>query len=81
MIRSIGVIGAGQMGNGIAHVAALKGYTVKLVDIDGEQIDKAKATISQNMNRQLKRGAITEADRTTALKHIVTGQDYHLFED
>jgi 3-hydroxybutyryl-CoA dehydrogenase len=81
MIRSIGVIGAGQMGNGIAHVAALKGYTVKLVDIDAEQIDKAKATISQNMNRQLKRGAITEADRTTALKHIVTGQDFRLFED
>ena len=81
MIRSIGVIGAGQMGNGIAHVASLKGYTVKLVDVDLEHLDKAKDTINQNMGRQLKRGLISDADRTSALKRIVTGQDYHLFED
>jgi 3-hydroxybutyryl-CoA dehydrogenase len=81
MIRSIGVIGAGQMGNGIAHVASLKGYTVKLVDVDLEHLDKAKETINQNMGRQLKRGLISEADRTSALKRIVTGPDYHLFED
>ena len=73
MIRSIGVIGAGKMGNGIAHVASLKGYTVKLVDVDLEHLDKAKDTINQNMGRQLKRGLISEADRTNALKRIVTG--------
>jgi len=81
MIRTIGVIGAGQMGNGIAHVSALKGYSVKLVDIDAEHLDKARETISQNMGRQIKRGIITEADRAAALKRIATGQDYHLFED
>jgi 3-hydroxybutyryl-CoA dehydrogenase len=81
MIRTIGVIGAGQMGNGIAHVAALHGYNVKLVDVDVYQIDKAKETIDQNMGRQVKRGLITDADRKAALARIVTGQDYHLFSD
>ncbi len=81
MIRTIGVIGAGQMGNGIAHVAALKGYSVKLVDVDVYKIDQAKEIISQNMGRQVKRGLITEADRTAALARITTGQDYHLFSD
>ncbi len=81
MIRTIGVVGAGQMGNGIAHVAALKGYTVKLVDVDAGQIEKARETIAQNMGRQLKRNLITEADRDAALKRIVTGTDYKLFED
>src|SRR5215471_19676657 len=81
MIRMIGVIGAGQMGNGIAHVAALKGYNVKLVDVDADQIEKAKETISQNMRRQLKRGVITEGEREAGLKRIATGQDYALFED
>ncbi len=81
MIRTIGVIGAGQMGNGIAHVAALHGYNVKLVDVDVYQIDKAKETIDQNMGRQVRRGLITEADRKAALARITTGQDYHLFND
>ncbi len=81
MIRTIGVIGAGQMGNGIAHVAALHGYNVKLVDVDVYQIDKAKETIDQNMTRQVKRKMITDADRKAALARITTGQDYHLFSD
>ena len=81
MIRTIGVIGAGQMGNGIAHVAALHGYNVKLVDVDVYQIDKAKEAIDQNMIRQVKRKMITDAERKTALAHITTGQDYHLFSD
>jgi 3-hydroxybutyryl-CoA dehydrogenase len=81
MIRTIGVIGAGQMGNGIAHVAALHGYNVKLVDVDVSQIDQAKEIIDQNMGRQVKRGVITDAERKAALARIVTGQDYHLFND
>ncbi|MEA2780318.1 MAG: 3-hydroxybutyryl-CoA dehydrogenase [Rhodospirillaceae bacterium] len=81
MIRTIGVIGAGQMGNGIAHVAALKGYKIKLVDVDAHQIDQAKETISQNITRQVKRGAVSEADRAAALGRIVTGQDYQLLTD
>jgi 3-hydroxybutyryl-CoA dehydrogenase len=81
MIRTIGVIGAGQMGNGIAHVSALAGYNVKLVDVDVYQIDKAKETIASNMARQVKHGLITEADRKAGLARITTGQDYHLFSD
>ena len=81
MIRTIGVIGAGQMGNGIAHVAALHGYNVKLVDVDAYQIDKAKETIDQNMQRQVKRKMFTDAERKAALARITTGQDYHLFGD
>jgi 3-hydroxybutyryl-CoA dehydrogenase len=81
MIRTIGVIGAGQMGNGIAHVAALHGYNVKLVDVDVYQIDKAKEAIDQNMQRQVKRKMFSDADRKAALGRITTGQDYHLFSD
>ena len=81
MIQRIGVIGAGQMGNGIAHVAALKGFDVKLFDVDAEQLDKAMATIEQNMGRQIKRGLIKEAERTAALKRIATGQDLKMFGD
>ena len=81
MIRTIGVIGAGQMGNGIAHVAALHGYNVKLVDVDAYQIDKAKETVDQNMQRQVKRKMFTDAERKAALARITTGQDYHLFSD
>lgn len=79
MIKSIGVIGAGQMGSGIAHVAALTGYHVTLVDTRGEQLEKAKQTIYENMGRQIKRGAITEGDRKTAFDRLLTGQDYALF--
>jgi 3-hydroxybutyryl-CoA dehydrogenase len=81
MIQNIGVIGAGQMGNGIAHVAALAGFDVKLYDVDAAQLDKAKETIEQNMGRQIKRGTIKEADREAALKRIATGQDFKMFAD
>ena len=81
MIRSIGVIGAGQMGNGIAHVASLKGYPVHLVDIDQRQIDKAKDVIGQNMARQVKRELITDADRQAAMGRISFGRDFGLLKD
>ena len=78
MIKSIGVIGAGQMGSGIAHVAALTGYNVALIDTQKEQLEKAKHIIHDNMGRQIKRGTITEADRKAALERIVTGEEYRL---
>ncbi|MGH6933948.1 MAG: 3-hydroxybutyryl-CoA dehydrogenase [Dongiaceae bacterium] len=81
MIKNIGVIGAGQMGNGIAHVCSLAGFPVKLVDIDPAQLGKAMATIEQNMARQVRRGTVSEADRAAALTRIATGQDYGLFAD
>lgn len=70
MIQKIGVIGAGQMGNGIAHVCALAGYEVVLQDVNREQIDKALQTISHNMDRQIGRHAIEAAQKTAALGRI-----------
>ncbi len=68
--NKIGVIGAGQMGNGIAHVFALAGYNVMLNDISQEQLDKGLKTIERNMSRQKARGHITEEDMKTALARI-----------
>ncbi len=79
MIKTIGVIGAGQMGNGIAHVCAVAGFDVKLVDISPDQIKKALATIDRNMDRQVKRSLLTEADKAAALARIETGTEYNLF--
>jgi 3-hydroxybutyryl-CoA dehydrogenase len=69
-IETIGVIGAGQMGGGIAHVAAIAGYDVLLYDISTEQIEKGIATISGNMARQVSSGKLDEKDRQAALNHI-----------
>ena len=69
-IKKVGIIGAGQMGNGIAHVAALAGFDVILYDIDTESIDRALATINGNMSRQAASGKISEKELNKALKHI-----------
>ena len=81
MIKTIGVIGAGQMGNGIAHVAALAEYDIKLLDVDKAQIEKALATIGANMDRQVRRNVIAADDAKAALKRIDTGLDYKIFKD
>ncbi|MBV1698963.1 MAG: 3-hydroxybutyryl-CoA dehydrogenase [Hyphomicrobiales bacterium] len=70
-IRKIGVIGAGQMGNGIAHVCALAGFNVLLNDIAVERISEGLATISGNLARQVSRQRITDEDREATLKRIV----------
>ncbi|MEL6688777.1 MAG: 3-hydroxybutyryl-CoA dehydrogenase [Pseudomonadota bacterium] len=70
-VASIGVIGAGQMGNGIAHVMALAGYEVRLTDVSEDALSAARGKIEANMNRQVSREKITEADRDGALKRIV----------
>jgi 3-hydroxybutyryl-CoA dehydrogenase len=80
MIKTIGVIGAGQMGNGIAHVCAAAGFDVKLVDVSQEQLDKALATIERNMDRQVKRSLLSEADKKAALARIQPGMDYVVFK-
>jgi 3-hydroxybutyryl-CoA dehydrogenase len=67
MIKTIGVVGAGQMGNGIAHVFAQRGYQVVMFDVIGPQLEKALATIRQNLERQAKKGTIPE----TAVGEIV----------
>jgi 3-hydroxybutyryl-CoA dehydrogenase len=70
-IKKIGVVGAGQMGSGIAHVCALAGLTVALNDISKERVESGLATINGNMARQVASKRITEADRDAALKRIV----------
>jgi 3-hydroxybutyryl-CoA dehydrogenase len=79
VIQSIGIVGAGQMGNGIAHVSALAGLPVTMVDISPAALDQAVQTISRNMDRQLGRKLITEEQRDAALARITTGTDYGLF--
>ncbi len=69
-IKTVGLIGAGQMGNGIAHVVSLAGYNVLLNDISRERVELALATINGNMSRQVHRGKITENDRDKALSLI-----------
>ncbi|MBU9697195.1 3-hydroxybutyryl-CoA dehydrogenase [Rhodobacteraceae bacterium HSP-20] len=71
-IRTVGIVGAGQMGNGIAHVFALAGYDVLLNDISQTSLDKALATIEKNIDRQVSRGKVTPEDRAAALARIRT---------
>jgi 3-hydroxybutyryl-CoA dehydrogenase len=69
-IRDVGVIGAGQMGSGIAHVCALAGYEVALNDLSRDRIDNALELIGHNLARQVKSGRISEGDREAALGRI-----------
>ncbi len=71
----ISVIGAGQMGNGIAHVFAQSGFTVTLIDVSAGQLEKAVFTIGKNFDRQIAKGTITEEAKTTALNNITTNTD------
>ncbi len=75
-IRRIGVIGAGQMGNGIAHVCALNGFDVIVHDISLERAEAGIATIMGNMNRQVAKGKIQESERDAALDRISPSMDY-----
>lgn len=70
MIQSIGIIGAGQMGNGIAHVCALSGFDVMMTDISPEALKKGLETIERNMDRQIHRELITEDQKKAALERI-----------
>jgi len=80
-IKAVGVIGAGQMGNGIAHVCALAGYEVKLCDIEEQRLEAALETIGGNLARQVARGKISEADQSAALGRISTGTKLEIFKD
>jgi 3-hydroxybutyryl-CoA dehydrogenase len=71
-MKNITVIGAGTMGNGIAHVFAQTGYSVNLVDVSPEQLNKAVATIEKNMDRQVAKGTLTEETKAAALANIAT---------
>src|SRR5215213_5269127 len=69
-IKTVGVIGAGQMGNGIAHVCSLAGLDVRLNDVSAERINAGLATINGNMSRQVTKEAISDAERKAALDRI-----------
>ena len=75
-IGRIGIVGAGQMGNGIAHVCALAGLPVTIVDIKAEALVKAMATMARNMDRQVNRTVITSDDRDAALARINTSTEF-----
>jgi 3-hydroxybutyryl-CoA dehydrogenase len=80
-IRTIGVIGAGQMGNGIAHVCALAGFDVILNDISAERLEAGLKTIQRNMDRQVHRQMITRDARDAAVKRIRTATSLSEFAD
>ncbi len=80
-IRKVGVIGAGQMGNGIAHVSALNGYDVVLNDVSEAALDAAMATIRDNLERQSRRGIVADADIDGALARIVPALDLEAMQD
>jgi 3-hydroxybutyryl-CoA dehydrogenase len=80
-IDKVGVIGAGQMGNGIAHVCALAGIPVVLLDVKQEALDKAMAVMGRNLERQVNRTLISELDKLEALARITPSTDYAAFGD
>ncbi|GMV77097.1 MAG: 3-hydroxybutyryl-CoA dehydrogenase [Chitinophagaceae bacterium] len=71
-MKNIAVIGAGTMGNGIAHVFAQTGFAVSLIDVSATQLEKAIATITKNMDRQIAKGSLTEEQKQQALANLVT---------
>lgn len=71
-MKNVAVIGAGTMGNGIAHVFAQFGYKVNLIDVSQTSLDKAVVTITKNLDRQVAKGALTEADKDATLTNITT---------
>ncbi|MDA9769761.1 3-hydroxybutyryl-CoA dehydrogenase [Emcibacteraceae bacterium] len=81
MVKTVGVIGAGQMGNGIAHVFALSGYEVIICDINEDALKKAITTIEKNLNRQISKEIITAQDGTNALAAIRTSNDLKELKD
>src|SRR5215472_17214585 len=73
-IKKVGVIGAGQMGNGIAHVAALAGFDVVLNDVTADRLKSGMATINGNLSRQVAKKVITDDARAKALGHIALAE-------
>ena len=74
-MKNIAVIGAGTMGNGIAHTFAQSGFTVKLIDVSEKSLDKGMATIAVNLDRMVSKGTISEADKLKTIGNIITYTD------
>jgi 3-hydroxybutyryl-CoA dehydrogenase len=80
-MQKISVIGAGTMGNGIAHVFAMKGFTVNLVDVSEEALKKAVATITKNLDRMVTKGTISQEDKVATLNNLSTNTSIHSCKD
>jgi 3-hydroxybutyryl-CoA dehydrogenase len=74
-IRKVAVVGAGTMGNGISHVFAQYGYSVTMIDVRAEALEKARASIAANMDRQVKKGVLSAADRQASLGRIDSAEE------
>lgn len=80
-IKNVSVIGAGTMGNGIAHVFAMKGFTVNLVDVSAPALEKAVGTITKNLDRMVAKGSLTEDAKTATLKNLSTNTSLEVCKD
>jgi len=80
-IKKVGIIGAGQMGNGIAHVVALAGYGVVMNDLKKEAVERAVQTIDKNMGRQIAKGLISDDERKAAIERIGFAPDFGALSD
>ena len=76
MAERVAVIGAGQMGNGIAHVFAQSGFDVTMIDESGPALERGKGTIASNLDRQIKKGSLQAADKDAILGRIATSQAF-----
>jgi 3-hydroxybutyryl-CoA dehydrogenase len=74
MAERVAVIGAGQMGNGIAHVFAQNGFDVAMIDVSADALDRGKATIASNLDRQIKKGTLQAGDKDAILGRVTTAQ-------
>ena len=81
MIQNVAVIGAGTMGNGIAHVFAQNGFKVKLIDVNPAQLEKAIQTITKNFDRQISKGTATEEQKKSALANVQTQNELAAVKD
>ena len=81
MIRSVGVIGAGTMGNGIAQVFAQSGFTVRLVDVAQPMLDRARGSIEKSLSKFVDKGKLAAADRDAALGRLSTGTSIEVLND
>jgi 3-hydroxybutyryl-CoA dehydrogenase len=80
-IRKVAVIGAGTMGNGIVHVFAQRGYGTTMIDVRADALERARSVIAGNMDRQIKKGALSEEDKQAALGRIRTAGSLSAAED
>lgn len=80
-ILKVGIVGSGQMGSGIAHVCALAGLPVAMMDVKPEALEKSRGVMAKNMDRQVAKGTITEAAKTEALGRISQGTEMTIFGD